>query len=1699
MKRKELSLLCAAALFCSAILAGFTLPAAASSPLDDWTQSYGGWSYVDGSFLLTEKKNSFNGTGNYYLDFNRGTLEDFQADFAVTLPKESAQGDRNSIRFFLEDPEVGKYTSITFYWGSTDCFLLGAGLSQQWVAGSWNNFGGKDIRTVSVQKEGKSFSLSLDGGTAITADLSKATWSKGTLPTSIRMNGIEKADFKLSNLRIETDQTVYDYTPTGETKQPVSFDDWIQNYGGWSFDAGIMSLTNPSSGGFQQTNNFGMVFGPQLALNDFTFSANVWMGDQSSNGESSIKILSGSDTTPWGDSISITWFASGVKIQSEGGTWSTEWVVTPSMGWTYNSWHSLSIVHSGRTLTVVVDNSRSKTLDLSTAFGGEAAERSTGSLHITSAGASTVTKLKNVVLTADSKTYNYSRLQAGETMSSTFEEDFTQQFGGWKYQNGVIEIVSRGTRGYSGTPNFTAYFNPNLSLSEYTLTAEVYMPLVDSYAKGYGSFRLFNNDSASSWSAAVVGWDKTGAFLRLGSTANWATSPNNKNWQEGMWHIMKVVVKDQLITLTVDGQYTATLNLKTAAGGIFQDIQSGKVSIHGSDNFPTKVRNFTLDTPEGRFQYRPDWVDGSFAEDFTAPSGSWDCDEGVITLTENDATTGRGALAFTRVNDIADSTIRFWIYKGDGNDGENGALHLRAGNAASPWGTSLSVRWAADGVRVQAEMDGYQKKYAAPATTPGLWGLNTWHLLEISLTGMQLQVVVDGKAVEGAGMATVDLKTFSANSAVQTSGALVFANRSGFPMQIKGLTIATDDTTYNYADGSAYTAVAPDLTTQWTEQNGSVSFENGIFTPSGAGANLLFVPNSDLENFIASWTVMADRSEAQTIYFHMEDSTDLTSPGLGVSWSKSGAWIHTSDGTVKEFAARPAEDQWGTGRSYRLTLRVQSDVVTLTVDNRYTAKIYLSTFAAGAVSDCTQGSLHLAGTVRDLVIKADGKSYDYTPYTFAATTAGCTPTAGSTFTIAVSLREQAGKAQEGLTLRLRASELFVACEQPAATLSLPANGEVAASFSLMALEGGKENLYFDLYQGEELLQTYSYSQFISGSGYYAGDSHNHSWQSDGRGNFFDNFSVAVDRNLSWIHTADHVTQGRNHWGVDVTTRTELDWAVQQLNTAGFIALKSAELSYDDGTYENHSISYRTTQTFLAPTDVYNYPSVYDAIKADGGFVYLAHPFWSFYQHPQLQGNPKNIDALTNFQGIEILNRGCIREYNGTTFKGSNETFLAVEYWDRMNIKGAQQYFANGNSDAHRPEDIGTVVNKVLLEDLTQENVYEALEQGRFYTTNGPDVRFSIDGANMGEQIEARGTATISVQANDQQFPMTKVVLYRYDINADDNDAAYDNREEIALFEDADGSTKTYSFSTERSVPINKNSFYRVEVYSTGMGYGDYPYDRDLNKSLQEETLCMDQLRGVAFSNPIWVNALPPLPTVAATVEVENGQLKGIEGNTFTLTATDKDTKVLVSPVLESETATWITTATTQEKDEKKWIVLSTGESATFTVTDGELNKTYTVTVEPFPVEPVYSTKASLQVDNGTLQSITDNSFTFKATDKNKKVLVSPILQSATATWETTATAQEKDEKEWIALSAGESATFTVTDGELSKTYTVQVEANHTEQPVEPPKEEDPKDPPKEDPEVPKTGDPGLMTGLLGLLAGTMGLVGTFRRKRMRSR
>lgn len=208
-----------------------------------------------------------------------------------------------------------------------------------------------------------------------------------------------------------------------------------------------------------------------------------------------------------------------------------------------------------------------------------------------------------------------------------------------------------------------------------------------------------------------------------------------------------------------------------------------------------------------------------------------------------------------------------------------------------------------------------------------------------------------------------------------------------------------------------------------------------------------------------------------------------------------------------------------------------------------------------------------------------------------------------------------------------------------------------------------------------------------------------------------------------------------------------------LSSDEFLVMPGAELSGtgDENRYGYHLVALNIWETDGITTAM-DAQEVIDRVRAKGGEVVVAHPYWSVLTMQDLL-------RLERYIGIEVYNTSCYY----SIAKGHS-----LVHWDALLTRGRKVWGVAADDvhwhfNDHRPNDACGGWVMVKAPALTEQNILNALRNGCFYASNGP----AMDDITAGEATvrarvsESRSINFIADYARGESFtsldgkPLTK--------------------------------------------------------------------------------------------------------------------------------------------------------------------------------------------------------------------------------------------------------------------------------------------------------------------------------------------------------
>jgi len=207
----------------------------------------------------------------------------------------------------------------------------------------------------------------------------------------------------------------------------------------------------------------------------------------------------------------------------------------------------------------------------------------------------------------------------------------------------------------------------------------------------------------------------------------------------------------------------------------------------------------------------------------------------------------------------------------------------------------------------------------------------------------------------------------------------------------------------------------------------------------------------------------------------------------------------------------------------------------------------------------------------------------------------------------------------------------------------------------------------------------------------------------------------------WFKAALHVHTTSSDGDVDVATR------LNQYRDKGFdvVAITDHRTTNDLSGYSDKkflalsSIEFHPETYSGAPTHHflgYGLPHPYtynnslsaqemiDDIKSKGAKVFYAHPYWTGHTYVEMT-------EVSGYLGVEVHNQVCQDADSGS----------GRVHWDQMLNNG---YVLSGlaSDDVHKSSEVGKAWTMIKATRLDDESILEALENGCFYASKGPEIK-----------------------------------------------------------------------------------------------------------------------------------------------------------------------------------------------------------------------------------------------------------------------------------------------------------------------------------------------------------------------------------------
>jgi hypothetical protein len=319
-------------------------------------------------------------------------------------------------------------------------------------------------------------------------------------------------------------------------------------------------------------------------------------------------------------------------------------------------------------------------------------------------------------------------------------------------------------------------------------------------------------------------------------------------------------------------------------------------------------------------------------------------------------------------------------------------------------------------------------------------------------------------------------------------------------------------------------------------------------------------------------------------------------------------------------------------------------------------------------------------------------------------------------------------------------------------------------------------------------------------GWYKGELHAHSTESDGDYPVADVVQASVDSGLEFLSLSDHFTTSQ--------------WRKLAPLVDGKLALlRSCEITSHHGHANLHGI-HEWVDVYVDRRG-WDMNQAADAVHAQGGLFCVNHAFSGFLGWRAYDFDWCKADLMEIYHNLE----------------GPNNSLHPL-LWDRHLSEGRRVVGVAGVDTHHLykgTHKLGELVTWVYAPELSERGIIQGLRRGRVYMSRGPELRWSATNAagaraEMWESLPlGTGPITFEVRA------MNNCPLWLFALK---NGYIFD----VRRIEDSHGDWQAFTFADEPLQP----SYYRVELHSIHENEA-YPF-------IQWRDFETTQ----ALTNPIWV-------------------------------------------------------------------------------------------------------------------------------------------------------------------------------------------------------------------------------------------------------
>jgi hypothetical protein len=320
------------------------------------------------------------------------------------------------------------------------------------------------------------------------------------------------------------------------------------------------------------------------------------------------------------------------------------------------------------------------------------------------------------------------------------------------------------------------------------------------------------------------------------------------------------------------------------------------------------------------------------------------------------------------------------------------------------------------------------------------------------------------------------------------------------------------------------------------------------------------------------------------------------------------------------------------------------------------------------------------------------------------------------------------------------------------------------------------------------------------AGWYKGELHAHSTESDGKVPVAQVIEAAHTYGLDYFSLTDHNTSSQWH-------------KLAKLVNPELALIRSLEITSRYGHANLHGLTDWVNVYIDQPGWSANQAA--DETHRQGGLVCINHAFSGDLSWQDFSLDWGRVDLEEIYHNLE----GCNNSYQ-------------LSLWDQ-HLNAGYRIVGVGGIDSHNPteglHELGQVVTWIYADELSEKGIVQGLKRGQVYVSRGPELRFQARTASgaaaaMWESLPAGEPVTLQVDFKWDK-PLNLFILKNGMII------------EVVSTPGAIDGWQTFVFTDEKTQP---HSYYRVELHDAGV---HMPY-----KGIQWR----DYATMRVLSNPIWV-------------------------------------------------------------------------------------------------------------------------------------------------------------------------------------------------------------------------------------------------------